>query len=1024
MADSKNSEVNSSRLRSRADKALSRRPSDIGAISALSQEEIQRLVHEARGHQIELEMQNEELRKSRIELEELKDRYLDLYDCAPVGYVTLNDRGLILEANLVAARLLGACREDLIEKPFASFVCKEDVDVWSDHVRQVFQSRSRQVSETRLVRKDSSRFHVQLQSEPVKGGKEQFSRCRTVLSDITKPKREEEGPGRSEGLYRDLVENVEDLVCTHDLRGKLIFVNSSSANLLGYGSAELVGTHLGNYLDPEVRDQFDVYLATVLRDEHASGLMLVRTKNGEKRVLEYRNTLRREGVAEPVVLAVARDVTEFKRTEKALRRRIIALTQPLDEKECIAFEDLFNIEEIQKLQDQFADATGVASIITLSDGTPITRPSNFCRLCNDVIRRTKKGTENCYYSDAVIGRYNPDGPTVQLCLSGGLWDAGTSISVGGRHVANWLIGQVRNEAQDADKMRKYAHEIDADEEEFMRAFYEVPSMSKEQFVRVARALFTLAGQLSTVAYQNVQQARFMSDRKRAEQALKKSEQQYRTLFEESMDGVYAVRRDGEITDANTSFLEIFGYTREETIGMDVVELYADPADRSKFQEEIEEKGFVKDYEVKWRKKDGTEVDGLVTSSVYLWQDGSIAGYRGIARDVTIRKRLERQLLQAQKMESIGTLAGGIAHDFNNILTVVLGFSELLLIGKDDRDPAYADLQKINQAARNGAELVTRILAFSRKADINPRAMSLNHKIEQTKELLARTIPKMIEIELVLSDDLATVNADPVQVEQVLVNLAVNAKDAMPDGGRLTIETKNVALDQEFCRMYTGAKPGDYVLLSVSDTGHGMDKETLNRIFEPFFSTKEPGQGTGLGLAMVYGMVKQHGGYITCHSEIAGGTVFKIYLPVVSGEVKGGIPAGKRALPGGTERVLLVDDEEFVRVLGKRILERSGYLVVTASNGKEALDFYRKERDKISLVILDLIMPEMGGRQCLEELLKIDPKARVLIATGFAGDGQTKSAIEEGARGLIRKPYDMKGLLQGVRDVLGEERVEP
>ena len=347
-----------------------------------------------------------------------------------------------------------------------------------------------------------------------------------------------------------------------------------------------------------------------------------------------------------------------------------------------------------------------------------------------------------------------------------------------------------------------------------------------------------------------------------------------------MDGVYFVLRDGKITDANPSFCELFGYTREEMIGKDIRELFFDPADRPRFQEEIEKNGFVKDYEIKFRKRDGTEIDCLITSSVYFGEDGSIAGYRGIIRDLTTRNDFRNNFFNAQKMESIGTLAGGIAHDFNNLLTIVLGFSELLLVGTDEQDPAYADLQKIQQAARNGADLVRSILAFTRKAEINPRPLNLNHEIERIQHLLTRTISKMIDIELVLSDEPAIVHADPTQLEQVVLNLAVNAQDAMPDGGKLNFETTHVTLDEEYCRLLVGAKPGDYVMLSVSDTGDGMDRETLNHIFEPFYTTKDMGKGTGLGMAMVYGIVKQHGGYIIGYSKPGMGTTFKIYLPVI------------------------------------------------------------------------------------------------------------------------------------------------
>jgi signal transduction histidine kinase/CheY-like chemotaxis protein len=446
-----------------------------------------------------------------------------------------------------------------------------------------------------------------------------------------------------------------------------------------------------------------------------------------------------------------------------------------------------------------------------------------------------------------------------------------------------------------------------------------------------------------------------------------------------------------------------------------------------FRERIRSGQTLDGVEVRRQKRDGTPIDYSIYASPLHDAEGRISGNIAVLVDITERKRaeaerekLQAQLFQAQKMESIGTLAGGIAHDFNNLLTVILGYSDLLLIRKDERDPAYADVAKINLAARNGADLVKRILTFSRKSEISPRPVNLNHEIEQAKKLLTRTIPKMIEIKLKLSDKLATVNADPTQMEQVLMNLAVNARDAMPDGGELTIETENATLDKEYCGMHLGVKPGDYVLMSVSDTGHGIGKETLNHIFEPFFTTKGIGQGTGLGLAVVFGIVEQHGGHITCYSELGQGTTFRIYLPVIQNETKAETPTDMPVLPRGTETILLVDDEEMITDVGKRILERSGYSVLTAADGKKALKLYRKEREKISLVILDLLMPEMGGNECLQALRKIDPQVKVLVASGFAAEGRTKDAIETGAKGSVRKPYDMRQFLQAVREVLDAE----
>jgi CheY-like chemotaxis protein len=331
-----------------------------------------------------------------------------------------------------------------------------------------------------------------------------------------------------------------------------------------------------------------------------------------------------------------------------------------------------------------------------------------------------------------------------------------------------------------------------------------------------------------------------------------------------------------------------------------------------------------------------------------------------------------------------------------------------------------DLTKINRAASNGADLVHRLLAFSRKSEARPRPINLNRHIEQLKKMLSRTIPKMIEIELVLDRDLSAMSADPTQMEQILMNLSVNARDAMPEGGKLIIRTENVTLDEHYAKTHLGAEPGAYVLLSVSDTGQGMDKDTVQHIFEPFFTTKGPGEGTGLGLAMVYGIVKQHGGHIMCYSEAGKGTIFKMYFPAMASDEGLREAETKTPLRGGSETILLVDDEEMIRDLGARILTNAGYSVITASNGKEALKVYRERYDEISLVVLDLIMQKMGGMQCLEGLLRFNKAVKIVIASGYSGNDTTRDALAAGAKGFVNKPYDIRQVLEVVRTVLDEK----
>jgi PAS domain S-box-containing protein len=514
-----------------------------------------------------------------------------------------------------------------------------------------------------------------------------------------------------------------------------------------------------------------------------------------------------------------------------------------------------------------------------------------------------------------------------------------------------------------------------------------------------------------------------TERKKAIEALRDSEEKYRTALEANPDPVVVYDIEGKVVYFNPAFTRVFGWSLGERLGKKMDSFVPGenwPETKMMIRRVLAGESF-SGIESRRCTKAGKIIPVSISGAVLRDMDGNPVGSVINLRDISEQKNLESQLHHAQKMEAVGTLAGGIAHDFNNLLQAIQGYTELLLMRKKEGEPGFRELREVIRAAKRGAALTKQLLTFSRKVESKRKPLDLNEEVEELRQLLERTLPKMIQVEFNLQPDLRTINADSAQLKQVLMNLAVNAKDAMPEGGKLVIETQNITLDQEFCKRYAEVNPGDYVLLSMDDTGHGMEKETLEHIFDPFYTTKEVGKGTGLGLAIVYGIVKNHEGYVMCYSRPGSGTSFRIYLPSLEAatehEVSVESQAAKSPVMGGDETILLVDDEEFIRELGVDVLGQSGYTVLTASNGEQALEVYRREGERIDLVILDLIMPGMGGGKCLEGLLKIDPQAQVLIASGYSPDASTQGTLEAGAAAFINKPYDTKKLLDLVRKVL-------
>ncbi len=722
----------------------------------------------------------------------------------------------------------------------------------------------------------------------------------------------------NERKLSDILDFLPDATVAVDMEKRVIIWNRAIEEMTGVPSEEMIGKGDHAYTVPfygERRPQL-MDLIWEPRDEIASRYPAIR-QEGHSFVAEVFCHALYGGKGAWVSLKASplhdqdgnmigaiesiRDITDQRRTEEALEKRLIALTLPLESTEGIEFEELFNLDQIQELQDQCAQATGIASIITRPDGTPITRPSNFCRLCDSIICRTEEGRKQCFRFDRAGREYDSDGPNVQLCSIGGLWNARAVISIGGRHIANWIVGQVRNEARHEAGMRENARKLGVDEGAFLEALGEVPSMARDRFEKIAQALFNLAGQLSSMAYQNIQQARFIGELKRTQ----------------------------------------------------------------------EEKG-----------------------------------------------RLQAQLLHSQKMESVGRLAGGVAHDFNNMLGVIIGHAEMILDELDSTQPIYNSVQEILKAAHRSANLTQQLLAFARKQAVNPRVLDVNETVEGMLKMLRRLIGEDIDLLWKPGRGVWPVKIDPAQIDQILANLCVNARDAISGVGKVTIETDNVTVGESTGQEQPCTIPGEYVLIAVSDNGCGMERDVLENLFEPFFTTKGVGKGTGLGLATVYGIVKQNKGFINVYSEPERGTNFRIHFPraqvrVTEGQ---GYQEETRDLRG-TETVLVVEDEESILSLAGTILEHHGYRVLAAQNPAEALELAQGHSERIDLLITDVVMPGMNGKDLSQKLRALKPGFKCVFMSGYTADVIAHHGVIDQGIHFLQKPFSVTTLAQKVREVL-------
>ena len=876
----------------------------------------------------------------------------------------------------------------------------------------------------------------------------------------------------SEQKYREIYNSPSDVIFIHDAStGEILDVNRAILDMYGYDQEEALQLKIGDFSSgkhPYTQDQAEKLVNKTIVDGPQMFEWQAKKKSGEFFWVEIVSQYT-ESQDAGYVIAVVRNITERKQTEGKLfeddrRLRAILDASPIgiglviDRKmdwanaamyRMIGYEERSlqgeNARILYSDQDEYErvgrelyanadtpEKSGVETVWVRKDGTHFDcilrmRPLDFenpsrgqivtVADVSDLHRAHKELQKSEERYRSVFE--NTGAATVILEKDGTISMANAGFEK--------LSGHTREEIEGKKQWSEYV--VEKDIERMKEIFAErrknggdVPTEYTFRFVDRQgdmKDVFIKAGMIPGTD-KSVSSLIDITPIKRAEDELRQSEEKYRGFFEASKDVVYMTSADGRFIDINDSGLKLFGIERDELDKINVAkDAYEDPADRVIFTEMIDKNGYSAGHEVNLRKMDGTVFPATITAVTVKDTEGNIVGYQGIIRDETERKNLEGQLRQAQKMEAVGTLAGGIAHDFNNLLTAILGNTSLILMQIDSCNPEYENLNNIKQCVKSGAELTKQLLGFAKGGAYDVRPTNFNDIVQKTSDMFGRT-KKEIAIHAKYSDELWTAEVDSSQMEQVLINLYVNAWQAMPAGGELYLETENVILDEDYVKPYE-TDSGKYVKVSVTDTGVGMDEATRLRIFEPFFTTREMGRGTGLGLASAYGIIRRHRGIINVYSEKEHGTTFNIYLPASELVVRDQeIGVRKEDIRQGEEAILLVDDEEMIIDVTARMLQGLGYKILTAGSGEEAIEIYRENMNVIDLVILDMIMPGLGGGETYDMLRDINPDVRAILSSGYSMSGQAAKILKRGCNSFIQKPFSMKALSMKIREVMDKD----
>ena len=784
----------------------------------------------------------------------------------------------------------------------------------------------------------------------------------------------------------EVLQNLSEVMLCIDLAGRIVECNQAAADLGGYDRDELIGRPFLDLIHPDDQAATLSTVAPALAGRQEALEIRLAAKDGSFLTVSVNSTPLRDGEQTVGLVIVGHDITSLKKAQQALEQGNLDLLF-LNEVSQAVTSTLDLNEVLTKLMARINEVLGMeaASILLVEESS------------GELVFATAAGGG----ADRVKGLHlQPD-----------------------QGIAGWVVrkGQTLL-VPDVREDPRFYPEVDRLSGFVTRSVLCVPLKIKGRVVGVIEALNKTEGTFTTRDRRLLEAmaptAAIAIENARLYQALREAKEFNERIVQGMTEGLLVEDEQGNITFVNPRTEDMLGYAPGELIGRHWTEIVP-PSYRQKVSEELSKRprGIASRYEAALLTKDGREIPVLISARPQF-VTGQYVGTLAVFTDITERKQLEEQLRRSQKMEALGTLAGGIAHDFNNILGGILGYASFIRAQMAADDPFRSDVETIIHSAQRAAELTNQLLAFARGSRPETRPVDLRETVQEVVRLLGRTIDRSIMIEPRVNGELSAVEGDPAQLQQMLLNLCLNARDAMPAGGLLTIEARNVILDAG--RAPPDLKPGNYVLLSVSDTGVGMDVETQAHLFEPFFTTKreQGGRHSGLGLAMVYSIVRNHGGIIRVDSELGEGSTFRVYLPVSTRPATPPNPPVK-SLAGGTETILVVDDEGVIRDVARRILCAAGYTVLTAENGVQAIELFRRRHEEIDLVILDMIMPEMSGEETFARLREIDPQVRTLLSSGYSQEGRAENILKAGVRGFLQKPYTIEDVLHEVRAVLDE-----